>query len=232
VAVDSRGVTSAVILLMLGTTIWVGFDARSRDWSDSSFADQPWKWVVGCLLLWIVVFPVYLVKRGQAGRASPVTPIASPPSAAQPPPGWTAEQMAAAGGPSSPSSGGNVNTLTGVLVIMGFVIVMIVVLVAMSGHGDSTASSSVASSAATPTPVAATDSGVGPLDDPVMQAYANCAADGISYYANGNKVGSLEDGGILLQGSLENYGYEADSPEANSCMQGWVDAIKRNGGIG
>jgi len=53
-------------LIVLGTTIWIGVDASGRDWSDSSFADKPWKWVVGSLLLWIVVFPVYLFKRNAA----------------------------------------------------------------------------------------------------------------------------------------------------------------------
>jgi hypothetical protein len=55
-------------LIVVATTIWVGVDASHRDWSDGSFADKTWKWVVGSLLLWIVVFPVYLVKRGSAPR--------------------------------------------------------------------------------------------------------------------------------------------------------------------
>jgi len=67
---DDADVTAAVILIVLVTSVWVGFDARSRDWSDNSFADAPWKWVVGSLVLWIVVFPLYLVKRGQAASAS------------------------------------------------------------------------------------------------------------------------------------------------------------------
>ena len=54
-----------ILLVVVATSIWVGIDASSRDWSESSFADRPWKWVVGSLLLWIVVFPVYLAKRGR-----------------------------------------------------------------------------------------------------------------------------------------------------------------------
>jgi hypothetical protein len=95
-AADVRGVTAVIILLVVGTSVWVGFDARARDWSDNSFADAPWKWVVGSLLLWIVVFPLYLAKRGAAGGAltspTPQQPVASTPTAFA---GWTPEQLAA-----------------------------------------------------------------------------------------------------------------------------------------
>jgi len=40
---DRHPVTAAVILLVIGTSIWVGFDSRSRDWSHSSFANKPWQ---------------------------------------------------------------------------------------------------------------------------------------------------------------------------------------------
>lgn len=52
-----------VLLLVIGTSIWVGVDAGGRDWSNSTFAKSPAAWVLGCLLLWIVVFPIYLVQR-------------------------------------------------------------------------------------------------------------------------------------------------------------------------
>ena len=55
-----------ILLVVVATSIWVGIDASSRDWSESSFADRSWKWVVGSLVLWIVVFPVYLAKHGKA----------------------------------------------------------------------------------------------------------------------------------------------------------------------
>ena len=57
--------TTIFVLLILGTTAWVAYDASQRDWSGSSFANRPWKWVVGSLLFWIVVFPLYLVQRGK-----------------------------------------------------------------------------------------------------------------------------------------------------------------------
>ncbi len=52
--------------LLLGSIVWIGIDASKRDFSDSRFASKTWHWVVGALLLWIVVFPVYLFKRQNA----------------------------------------------------------------------------------------------------------------------------------------------------------------------
>jgi hypothetical protein len=53
-----------ILLVVVGTTVWVGVDASKRDWSGSGGGAATW--VVGCILLWIVVFPIYLVKRGKA----------------------------------------------------------------------------------------------------------------------------------------------------------------------
>jgi hypothetical protein len=55
-----------IVLVILGTSIWVAFDAGQRDWRSNGFANRPWKWVAGSLLLWIVVFPMYLVQRNKA----------------------------------------------------------------------------------------------------------------------------------------------------------------------
>ena len=57
-----------VLLIVVATSAWVGVDASGREWREGSFADKPWKWVLGSLLLWIIVFPVYLLKRGAAPR--------------------------------------------------------------------------------------------------------------------------------------------------------------------
>lgn len=54
-----------VLLVVVGTTIWIGTDASKRDWSDDSFANSTTKWVIGSVLLWIVVFPVYLARRNR-----------------------------------------------------------------------------------------------------------------------------------------------------------------------
>jgi hypothetical protein len=55
----------AGLLIVVLATAWVAFDSRNRDFSGHSFADRPWKWVVGTLLLWIVVFPLYLLRRNR-----------------------------------------------------------------------------------------------------------------------------------------------------------------------
>lgn len=69
-----------VLLVVVGTTIWVGVDASKRDWSGGSGTGT---WVVGCILLWAIVFPVYLFKRGKAPlKDAPAHPAAlSPPGA-------------------------------------------------------------------------------------------------------------------------------------------------------
>lgn len=59
-----------VILLVIGTTIWVGIDAHNlgvrRGMLSGSFLDLSTAgWVVVCLLLWIIAFPCYLVARGK-----------------------------------------------------------------------------------------------------------------------------------------------------------------------
>jgi len=45
--------------------IWVYSDAQKRDWNGDGFANKPWKWAIGVLLLWIIAFPVYLLRRGK-----------------------------------------------------------------------------------------------------------------------------------------------------------------------
>jgi hypothetical protein len=67
-----------VLLVVVGTTIWVGVDASKRDWG-GGFGTATW--VVGCIVLWIVMFPIYLVKRGGAPLkdAPPGPYVLSPP---------------------------------------------------------------------------------------------------------------------------------------------------------
>ena len=61
-----------ILLVVVGTTIWIGIDASKRDWGDGSGTAT---WVIGCLLLWIVVFPMYLYKRGRVPlKDAPATP--------------------------------------------------------------------------------------------------------------------------------------------------------------
>jgi hypothetical protein len=65
VRVDVQGVTFLIIFMIVSTSIWVYVDAQQREWSQSSFANRPWKWLLGSLLLWILVFPLYLTQRGR-----------------------------------------------------------------------------------------------------------------------------------------------------------------------
>lgn len=57
--------------LVIGTTIWVAYDHRSMTaWYGTEFAgDDVSGWILGCLLLWILVFPMYVIHRRQVRRA-------------------------------------------------------------------------------------------------------------------------------------------------------------------
>jgi hypothetical protein len=52
-----------VLLIVVATTVWVGVDASRRDWQGGTSTVG---WVAGCIVLWIVFFPIYLAKRGSA----------------------------------------------------------------------------------------------------------------------------------------------------------------------
>jgi hypothetical protein len=53
------------LLLQIVLAGWVYQDARKRDWHGDRFADTPWKWGLGAFFLWIMVVPVYLLRRGK-----------------------------------------------------------------------------------------------------------------------------------------------------------------------
>jgi 4-amino-4-deoxy-L-arabinose transferase-like glycosyltransferase len=55
------GPADLLVLIVLGTSIWVLFDAPRHALSRS--------WAVGCILLWIVAFPWYLATRSKASPA-------------------------------------------------------------------------------------------------------------------------------------------------------------------
>lgn len=61
-----------LFILVIGTAIWVGFDAKShgiRKGLTKGFLDQgPLEWAVGTLLFWIILFPIYLGKRSELIR--------------------------------------------------------------------------------------------------------------------------------------------------------------------
>jgi hypothetical protein len=68
------------LLVQAASIVWVGFDARGRDFSGRFTARSPTGWVVGCVLFWIICFPLYLVARSSGPRKGsiPMTPPLSP----------------------------------------------------------------------------------------------------------------------------------------------------------
>ena len=73
-----------VLLAIVGSSAWLAMDAAKRDWTDNGFARNVPSWVVGSLLLWPVVFPLYvLVHRKkapllEAARPAPAAAMAAP----------------------------------------------------------------------------------------------------------------------------------------------------------
>jgi hypothetical protein len=66
--------TSLIWIVIIGTSIWVYFDAKAIGMKSGEVISGkmqgldsygPGSWLVGCLLLWIVFFPLYLMKRGE-----------------------------------------------------------------------------------------------------------------------------------------------------------------------
>ena len=58
-----------VWLMLVGTSIWVLIDAKNIGVKPGQVKGLgnmgPWSWFFGCILLWIVIFPYYLCKRGE-----------------------------------------------------------------------------------------------------------------------------------------------------------------------
>jgi hypothetical protein len=74
-----------IVPIVIGTSIWVYFDAKeigAKRVGGKSFVNMgPVAWMVCCLLLWIVVFPIYLAKRaGFKERFRKAGQSAQPPS--------------------------------------------------------------------------------------------------------------------------------------------------------
>ena len=49
-----------VLLAVAGSTAWLAVDASKRDWTDNSFGRNAASWVIGSLLLWPLIFPMYV----------------------------------------------------------------------------------------------------------------------------------------------------------------------------
>src|SRR2546421_1874679 len=73
----------ALLVVVLVTTVWVSLDAREHGL-------DPVEWTVFVLLMWIVGFPLYLIKRSRAPRSIPVLANVPPPPPPMGvvPPGW------------------------------------------------------------------------------------------------------------------------------------------------
>jgi hypothetical protein len=56
-------VIGLVLLVVLVTSIWAAFDAGTNENFGTGLVV-----LIGCLALWILVFPLYLVKRSQRER--------------------------------------------------------------------------------------------------------------------------------------------------------------------
>ncbi len=60
-----------LLIVVLGTSIWAGFDAQaliSKGVDKKSLGGGPVAIFLGCSLIWIIVFPYYLVKRSNARK--------------------------------------------------------------------------------------------------------------------------------------------------------------------
>jgi hypothetical protein len=62
-----------ILLLVTASCIWVHHDAReltARAATEGSRARiAAARWVVGCLFMWIIIFPAYLIRRAFFKRA-------------------------------------------------------------------------------------------------------------------------------------------------------------------
>lgn len=98
-------------LIVLGTAIGVGVDASSNKiragLTKGLFDMGPLGWFLACLLIWIIAFPAYLVKRPEliaAAKTADQLPSGAPgPWPSSGPPGATSAAAPHAVGPTSGS---------------------------------------------------------------------------------------------------------------------------------
>jgi hypothetical protein len=64
-----------VLLIALSSDVWVFVDAKAHDERGTPVVASigrlevatPAAWLLGCLLLWILFFPLYITRRNQVG---------------------------------------------------------------------------------------------------------------------------------------------------------------------
>lgn len=62
---EERRMRLIPFFIVVGSAIWVGVDASKRDWRNDRFATKTAYWVLGTLLLWLLIFPTYLIHRSR-----------------------------------------------------------------------------------------------------------------------------------------------------------------------
>jgi hypothetical protein len=81
-----------VVLVIAGTSIWVLVDSinigAKRDRNLGTAGTSPAAWFFGCLILWIVIFPVYLYQRDKIKAAAASRAMPEAPATGGPPAGW------------------------------------------------------------------------------------------------------------------------------------------------
>jgi len=75
-----------ILALYIISLVWVGVDAGKHDFSDNRIATSAAWWVLGCIALWIVFFPLYLFARAQAPLKTAYFDTSLPPPPAHMPP--------------------------------------------------------------------------------------------------------------------------------------------------
>jgi hypothetical protein len=81
--------------LVIGTTIWVGYDSSTNKITPGTgpytLTNGALIWVLACGLLWLIIFPGYLVRRGRIMRERSKSPLRpNYPGAAYPAPAYGA----------------------------------------------------------------------------------------------------------------------------------------------
>ena len=58
-----------ISLIVIGTSIWVAYDSNANkvaiDKKPYSLNNGAFAWLISCILLWLAIFPYYLVKRSK-----------------------------------------------------------------------------------------------------------------------------------------------------------------------
>ena len=85
---DINCITTIMWVIVIGTSIWVFFDATTigvKKGQVSGVADMsPIGWLLACLLLWIIAFPLYLSKRSEFKRINARNELPNAPTLQQP----------------------------------------------------------------------------------------------------------------------------------------------------